>query len=89
MLVTTGCLRGAVVCAARPLGSGAVVVMQPCTRDRVPDGASYWIGPITDNPDDLRTICAWLEAGEWDPDVLPARLLCATKQRVRIDSRQN
>jgi len=73
MLVTTGCLRGTVTCAARPHGPGAVVVMQPCSVERVPCGPTRWIGPIIDL-DDLQEVCDWLESGEWDPNDLPARL---------------
>lgn len=73
VLVTTGCLRGTVSCAARPHGPGAVVVMQPCSVKRVPDGPTHWIGPITE-PDDLRAVCDWLEGGQWDLCALPARL---------------
>ena len=73
VLVTTGCLRGTVTCAARPHGPGAVVVMQPCSVERVPDGPTHWIGPVIDS-DDLREVCDWLERGKWDPNHLPARL---------------
>jgi hypothetical protein len=70
VLVTTGCLRGSVTCAARPHGPGAVLVMQPCSVERVPNGPTHWIGPIAD-PDDVEAVCHWLERGDLDPNVLP------------------
>ena len=73
MLVTTGCLRGTVTCAAHPHGAGAVVVMQPCSVRRVACGPTRWIGPILDR-DDLQEVCDWLESGEWDLNALPPRL---------------
>jgi hypothetical protein len=74
LLVTTGCLLGELTCLV--LGDnnpGAVLMLQPCTIDRVARGSARWIGPIC-NTKDLRIVCAWLERGEWASDQLPVRL---------------
>ncbi|BDX33474.1 hypothetical protein TUM20985_40210 [Mycobacterium antarcticum] len=73
VLVTTGCLRGTITCATRPHGPGTVLMLQPCSVERVPSGPTRWIGPLIDL-DDLRAVCDWLERGEWDLTVLPTRL---------------
>ena len=74
ILVSTGCLLGEFTCLVRGnnLG-GAVLMLQPCSIDRVARGAARWIGPIA-NATDLRTVCAWLERGQWESDQLPDRL---------------
>lgn len=74
MLVTTGCLLGELACLARSENSaGAVLMLQPCTIDRIARGAARWIGPMRDTKD-LRIVCAWLKKGQWTSDQLPDRL---------------
>jgi hypothetical protein len=73
MLVTTGCLLGEFTCAARGKCAGAVLMLQPCSIERVPHGPARWIGPIGD-PDDLRMVCSWVEQGRWISHLLPERL---------------
>lgn len=86
VLVTTGCLRGTISCVTRPHGSGAIVVMQPCSLDRAPNGPTLWIGPITDG-DDVKAVCAWLERGEWDLNELPDRLHTARNGVAEVSQR--
>ena len=86
MLVTTGCLRGTISCAARPHGPGAVVAMQPCSVERIPHGPTHWIGPIAD-PADLREVCDWLERGDWDAAALPERLRADLNRSAAVSRR--
>jgi hypothetical protein len=71
MLVTTACMHGPLACAARP--HGPIVILQPCSVERVPIGSARWIGPINDKVD-IRALRGWLEQGEWDYWSLPDRL---------------
>jgi hypothetical protein len=71
MLVTTACMLGPLACAVRP--HGPVVILQPCSVERVPIGSARWIGPINDKAD-IRALRDWLEQGEWDSGALPDRL---------------
>lgn len=87
VLITTGCLRGTISCAARPHGPGAVVAMQPCSVERVPSGLTRWIGPIL-YPVDVVAVSDWLERGEWDLTVLPPRLH-AELNETRVVSHRN
>jgi len=48
-------------------------MLQPCSMQRVAQGPAAWIGAI-DNVDDLRVVCAWIERGRWEHDVLPGHL---------------
>ena len=79
VMVVTTCLMGNFTCGAKPLGgSGAsdpdvMLVLQPCTRDRVPVSFSRWIGPVRDEVD-ADAVCAWIAAGDWDPNNLPTNL---------------
>lgn len=74
MLVTTGCLLGELTCLARSANrAGAVLMLQPCTIDRIARGPARWIGPICDT-EDLGIVCAWLAKGEWASNQLPDRL---------------
>ena len=75
LLVTTGCLLGELTCllVRSDNNAGAVLMLQPCTIDRVARGSARWIGPICDTKD-LRIVCAWLEKGQWASDQLPVRL---------------
>jgi hypothetical protein len=71
MLVTTACMLGPLACAARP--HGPILILQPCSVERVPIGSARWIGPINDKVD-IRALRGWLEQGEWDYWALPDRL---------------
>ena len=77
VLVTTACMLDPLTCAARPHRPGTIVILQPCSVDRVPSGPACWIGPINDKTD-VRALVDWLEQGEWDyrapPDRLRAKL---------------
>ncbi|WP_421845365.1 hypothetical protein [Mycobacterium sp.] len=73
VLVTAGCLLGEFTCLARRDVGKTVLMLQPCSVDRVACGPARWIG-VTDNVDDLQIVCAWLERGNWERDHLPGRL---------------
>lgn len=68
------CPHGMLVTTANaPDTHGAVVVLQPCSRQRVPSEPPRWIGPITSRADATR-VRAWVQAGDWDTSLLPRRL---------------
>lgn len=70
------CPHGMLVSAASAVAlqtPGAIVVLQPCTHDRVATESARWIGPITNSADAAR-VRAWVQAGEWDVALLPRRL---------------
>lgn len=73
MLVTTECLLGAFTCAARRDRGGAVLMLQPCSPQRVANGPATWLRAV-DHPGDLATICAWIERGRWEHDDFPDHL---------------
>lgn len=73
VLVVTQCLLGTFTCGAKRLGHDVILVLQPCSRDRVPVSCMQWIGPIRDE-DDADAVCAWIAAGDWNPAHLPASL---------------
>jgi hypothetical protein len=73
MLVTTGCLLGHLTCATRPSHQGALLLLQPCSTQRIPTGPAHWMGPV-DDADDGRALCDWLEHGNWQRHPLPAHL---------------
>jgi hypothetical protein len=73
MLVTTQCLLGGLTCAARGPHAGEMLLLQPCTPDRVPTASVQWIGPVTSEVD-AEAACAWIADGSWDRARLPMRL---------------
>jgi hypothetical protein len=73
VLVSTGCLLGSLTCATRTPVAGVMLLMQPCTPERVPTGAVSWIGPVQ-NTQDADAACAWIAAGRWDRVGLPPKL---------------
>jgi hypothetical protein len=73
VLVTTACMLDPLTCAVRPHRPGTIVILQPCSVDRVPRGPACWIGPINDK-NDVRALLDWLEQGEWDYRAPPDRL---------------
>lgn len=72
VLVQTQCLLGELACSARPV-RGQVLLLQPCNTERVPTAAVHWIGPMQTEAD-VAAACAWIAAGTWDRDGLPAHL---------------
>ncbi len=84
VLATTGCLRGPLSCQARRHGRGVMLIMQPCSVDRIPDGPTMWIGPIC-NRTDLRAVRSWIEDGCWDLRVLPDRLNTQAQQHHQLN----
>ncbi|MCQ4079397.1 hypothetical protein NGB36_01950 [Streptomyces sp. RB6PN25] len=80
VLVSTGCLRGALRCDAfGPYRSGArglFAVAQPCDAHRRPVGGAIALGPVAGRAD-ASAVCRWLLAGLPDDGSLPARLLAA------------
>lgn len=73
MLVRTQCLVGGFTCATRGHHSGEMLLLQPCTPDRIPTASVQWIGPVTSELDAEAT-CAWIAGGSWNPAGLPLRL---------------
>lgn len=73
MLVITECMLSVLTCGARMHGPGVMVLLQPCSIDRVPSEPAHWIGPIKDN-NDVGVLCEWVQRGQWDRRALPARL---------------
>ena len=72
VLVSAPCLFGAAVCATRA-SIGVVAALQPCTTDRTPTGNARVIGPIRDLIDAAQ-LRAWVQAGRWNPGLLPSRM---------------
>jgi len=64
-LVLSECVFGDHDCDLRWNGAGVMVMLQPCTTDRVPSGRMQAIGPIASR-DDVEAVCEWLESGNWD-----------------------
>jgi hypothetical protein len=73
MLVTTECLLGHLTCATRPSHEGVMLLLQPCSTQRLPVGPAQWMGPVNDTAD-ARAVCDWLEQGNWEPHTLPDHL---------------
>ena len=73
MLVATGCLLGTITCATRSSAHGQMLLLQPCTADRVPTASLQWIGPIRTEAD-AEAACEWISIGSWDYATLPPAL---------------
>ena len=73
ILVETRCLLGKLTCATSDSSHGPMLLLQPCTVDRVPTAAVVWIGPI-DTEADAKQVCRWVTSGQWDHTNLPTRL---------------
>jgi hypothetical protein len=73
MLVTTECLLGRLTCATRPSQQGVLLLLQPCSTQRIPTRPAQWMGPVN-GTEDARAVCDWLERGNWECHTLPAHL---------------
>jgi hypothetical protein len=82
VLIVTECLLGRFTCASNRDRRGVVVMLQPCTIDRRPQGLAHWIGPINDRQD-MSTISSWISRGGWDDGALPEHL----RARARVGDR--
>jgi hypothetical protein len=85
MLVSAGCLLGAMTCTVHP-AAGAMVVLQPCAHDRTPSGPASLVGPVCSR-DDAALLRRWVEAGDWNIQTLPARLRGRSEQLQRLSRR--
>jgi hypothetical protein len=86
VLVATGCILGPLACASRPDRPGVLVVLQPCSIDRVPIGPASWVGPINDRHD-AAELCDWVERGEWGLGSLPQHLRPALNRMRHVGNR--
>lgn len=87
MVVRANCLLGLLTCASRPTGGGVMVVLQPCSLERIPTGPAIWLGPA-DSPEDVSALSDFVERGLWEFDELPDRLR-AHRERAADAGRMN
>lgn len=73
VLVVTQCLLGELTCATRRSDGAVMVLLQPCTVDRVPVASAEWVGPIKTGAD-VDAACSWIASGSWDRRRLPLSL---------------
>ncbi|WND56124.1 hypothetical protein NWT09_27195 [Mycolicibacterium sp. jd] len=73
VLVMTECLLGRLACTGRDSDRGVMLLLQPCTTDRVPVASVQWVGPVR-TESEAQTVCEWIAAGIWDPSTLPMTL---------------
>jgi hypothetical protein len=86
VLVATGCMLGALTCAARPDGPGVLVVLQPCSAGRAPLAQATWVGPINSR-EDAADLCDWVERGDWNLGSLPRHLRPGMNRMRQVGSR--
>lgn len=72
VLVSTGCLLGAVTCRLR--ATAPIVLVQPCDADRRPTACALLIGPLR-TAADVEALGRWLRDRRLDPGLLPVHLL--------------
>lgn len=73
VLVVTQCLLGKFACAAMSSDPGVMLVLQPCTAERVPVSPMRLVGPLRSKTD-AEAVCTWIAAGVWDSVGLPSGL---------------
>lgn len=73
VLVVTQCLLGKFACAAKGSEPGVMLMLQPCTVERVPVSPMRLVGPLRSKTD-TEAACAWIAAGVWDSVGLPSGL---------------
>lgn len=77
VLIVTQCLLGTFACTTTGSDRGVMLLLQPCTVDRVPSASVRWVGPVRDATD-VDAVCEWIAAGHWDPAGLPSNLRADT-----------
>ncbi|MBB3051527.1 hypothetical protein FHS23_002550 [Prauserella isguenensis] len=84
VLVRAHCPLGRLWCRARTKAhtAGRVVLVQPCTTDRTPTGATVIVGPVR-TAGDVAALTHWLESTPLTPGALPARLRQVENRRRR------
>ena len=73
VLIVTQCLTGRFGCSTTSSTPGAMLLLQPCTIDRVPNSSVRRVGPVTSEAD-AEEVCAWIAAGVWNSADLPVRM---------------
>jgi hypothetical protein len=73
VLVSADCLLRAPRCQAPSQDSGTYLLVQPCDRDRWPNGTVIGIGPVLTD-DDAAAVAEWLLHGSFDVVRLEPRL---------------
>ncbi|MGB3356150.1 MAG: hypothetical protein WBB00_25750 [Mycobacterium sp.] len=73
VLIVTQCLLGELTCATRVFEGGVMLMLQPCTVDRVPVASAVWVGPLTTRAD-VDAAGRWVAGGSWDRQNLPLSL---------------
>jgi hypothetical protein len=73
VLISADCLLRAPRCQAPSHESGTYLLVQPCDRDRRPNGTVIGIGPVLTD-DDAAAVAEWLLDGSFDVTRLEPRL---------------
>lgn len=73
VVIVTQCLLGQLTCATGVSEGGVMLMLQPCTIDRVPVASVVWVGPLRTRAD-VDAACTWVAAGSWDRQNLPLGL---------------
>lgn len=73
VLVATQCLLGQFTCATTGSERGVMLLVQPCTVQRVPTASVQWIGPVRTEAE-AAAACRWIAAGDWSRESLPLGL---------------
>lgn len=78
VLMSAGCLLGRLGCHTTTVANsrrnrGVLLVVQACTKQRIPRRPAIWVGPIVDD-DDVTAVRRWLDTGHPRAEHLPDHL---------------